>query len=52
MSTVIVKAGSVRQELEGFKRVWENGEYQGEYMTFDSLDATQNAHQPPLGRIG
>lgn len=38
MSTVIVKVGSAKQGLKGFKRAWKTGEYQGEYVTFDSLN--------------
>lgn len=38
MSTVIVKVGSAKQGLKGFKCAWKSGEHHGEYVTFDSLD--------------
>jgi len=38
MRTVVIKVGSLAEGLSGFERTWKSRKYQGEYVTFDSLE--------------
>jgi predicted transcriptional regulator len=38
MRTAVVRVGSLADGVEDFKRAWKTRKYQGEYVTFDSLE--------------
>jgi len=38
MRKVVIKVGSLAEGLNGFERAWKSRKYQGEYVTFDSLE--------------
>ena len=46
MRTVFVQVENLDTGLERFKRAWEMGEFQGEYVTFESMEGLMRTLTP------